>query len=219
MTEVADTAISNDGIGDNGTANAVASIHSGLESQLLVHEENEVFHGNDDAEFTVIEALVSTPGHEDERHPLLFAQVRGGRPSAVCVAVRDGKLLLAQHWRVATDSFEWEFPRSMGTDGEIVSTTAERELLAEAGVHATGRRLLQMIHADTCKLRDSVAVVEVSVDPSDDAGIPRTTESTFAWLRPEEIDQMIADGGIADGTTLAAYLIWKTHRASETGEL
>lgn len=199
----------------NDSVNPVAAIRSGLEPQLLVHDEKEVFHGHDDSEFTVIEATVSAPGNDEDTYPILFAQVRGGQPSAVCVAVRDGKLLLAQHWRIATNSFEWEFPRALGETGEIASATAERELLEEAGVHATSRRLLQTIHADTCKLRDSVAIVEVSVDPAEDAGIPRTTESTFAWLRPEEIDQMIADGSIMDGTTLAAYLIWKTRTADE----
>lgn len=199
----------------NESANPVSAIRSGLEPQLLVHEEKAVFRGNDDAGFTVIEATVSAPGNDEETYPILFAQVRGGQPSAVCVAVRDGKLLLAQHWRIATNSFEWEFPRALGESGEIASATAERELLDEAGVHATGRRLLQMIHADTCKLRDSVAVVEVTVDPAEDAGIPRTTESTFAWLRPEEIDQMIADGGIMDGITLAAYTVWKAHRSAD----
>lgn len=223
----------------NGT---VAAIRTGLESNLIVHDEKVVFQGDDEAQFTVIQADVSVddtpvvagagenaPEGADEAsqvHPILFAQVNGGQPGAVCIAVHEGRLLLARHWRIATDSFEWEFPRSMGAPGEVSGATAERELASEAGVKATSRRLLQMMHADTCKLRDSIAVVELDVDSDslDEAGVLSDGSlaglddldgATLAWLTPEEIDTMIAEGNIMDGITLAAYLIWKTRREAE----
>lgn len=223
----------------NGT---VAAIRTGLESNLIVHDEKVVFQGDDEAQFTVIQADVSVddtpvvagagenaPEGADEAaqvHPILFAQVNGGQPGAVCIAVHEGRLLLARHWRIATDSFEWEFPRSMGAPGEVSGATAERELASEAGVKATSRRLLQMMHADTCKLRDSIAVVELDVDSEslDEAGVLSDGSlaglddldgATLAWLTPEEIDTMIAEGNIMDGITLAAYLIWKTRREAE----
>ncbi|MBT1177873.1 NUDIX domain-containing protein [Bifidobacterium callimiconis] len=236
----------------NGT---VAAIRTGLESNLIVHDEKVVFQGDDEAQFTVIQADVSvddTPvsatanedapetaaehAGDDENaadapqvHPILFAQVNGGQPGAVCIAVHEGRLLLARHWRIATDSFEWEFPRSMGAPGEVSGTTAERELASEAGVKATSRRLLQMMHADTCKLRDSIAVVELDVDSEslDEAGVLADGSlaglddldgATLAWLTPEEIDTMIAEGNIMDGITLASYLIWKTRREVEAEE-
>ena len=237
----------------NGT---VAAIRTGLESNLIVHDEQVVFQGDDEAHFTVIQANVSLGNVEDGNvaglidteseldaesaesdaasenegnrrvHPIFFAQVNGGQPGAVCIAVHDGRLLLARHWRIATDSFEWEFPRSMGAPGEVSGATAERELETEAGVRATSRRLLQMMHADTCKLRDSIAVVELAVDSEslDEAGVLADGSlaglddldgATLAWLTPEEIDTMIAEGNIMDGITLASYLIWKTRREAD----
>ena len=228
---------------NGGADDAMTAIRSGLESQMIVHDEKVVFQGDDESQFTVFQTDVSVEGESGggdgagdgdgtpRTHSVLFAQVRGGQPSAVCIPVRsDGRLLLVRHWRIATDSFEWEFPRSMGVPGEVSGATAERELLAEAGVGTDGRRLLQMIHADTCKLRDSVAVVEAKVsDEENQAGAETAagdaqemqaadgpfradvddTDSRLAWLTPEEIDTMIVEGNIMDGITLAAYLIWK----------
>ncbi|MBW3088992.1 NUDIX domain-containing protein [Bifidobacterium sp. 82T24] len=227
---------------DNAPDNApddVAAIRSGLESGLVVHDERVVFQGGDESQFTVIQADVSVEGRpagaggdgvpataEDgdaATHPILFAQVRGGQPSVVCVAVRDdGRLLLARHWRIATDSFEWEFPRSMGVAGEVASRTAERELETEAGLASSGRRLLQLVHTDTCKIRGSVAVVEVRVDAGQLAEVERAQsrlgeggDSKLAWMTTGEIDDMIAAGNIMDGITLAAYTVWKAQRADD----
>ncbi|KAA8827583.1 NUDIX hydrolase [Bifidobacterium tissieri] len=231
---------------NGGADDAMTAIRSGLESQMIVHDEKVVFQGDDESQFTVFQTDVSVDGESGDgegdgagdgaprTHSVLFAQVRGGQPSAVCIPVRsDGRLLLVRHWRIATDSFEWEFPRSMGVPGEVSGATAERELLAEAGVGTDGRRLLQMIHADTCKLRDSVAVVEAKVSDEEiqsgaeaadnDTQAVRAdndpfradvddTDSRLAWLTPEEIDTMIVEGNIMDGITLAAYLIWKIRR-------
>ena len=236
---------------NGGADDAMTAIRSGLESQMIVHDEKVVFQGDDESQFTVFQTDVSVDGESGDgegegegagdgaprTHSVLFAQVRGGQPSAVCIPVRsDGRLLLVRHWRIATDSFEWEFPRSMGVPGEVSGATAERELFAEAGVGTDGRRLLQMIHADTCKLRDSVAVVEAKVsDEEIQAGAEAAadgaqgaqpvravddpfradvdyTDSRLAWLTPEEIDTMIVEGNIMDGITLAAYLIWKIRR-------
>lgn len=203
-----------------GVDNDVASVRSGLETEFVVNGERVVFEGGDESGFTVIEADVSMTGNRTEgstandHMPILFAQVKGGMPGVVCVAVHDGRLLLARHWRFATDSYEWEFPRSMGVKGLTAGAVAEAELLRETGVRASSRRILQSVHADSCKLRDSIAVVELAVDDvsaeaADDA------DSRLVWLSEEEVEEMIAAGDIMDCITLAAYLIWKTQRSAE----
>ncbi|MBT1167168.1 NUDIX hydrolase [Bifidobacterium simiarum] len=227
--------------------NVVASVRSGLETGFVVNDERVVFEGGDESGFTVIEADVSMAGRPearessadvdeasaaDEHMPILFAQVKGGMPGVVCVAVRDGKLLLARHWRFATDSYEWEFPRSMGMKGMTAGAVAEEELLRETGLRASSRRILQSVHADSCKLRDSIAVVELAVDgqpvdggvgasgagaiDADGGRIPaESRDSRLVWLSEEEIAEMIAAGDIMDCITLAAYLIWRTRRSAE----
>ena len=222
-----------------GVDNDVASVRSGLETEFVINGERVVFEGGDESGFTVIETDVSMTGDRAEgstasaHMPILFAQVKGGMPGVVCVAVRDDRLLLARHWRFATDSYEWEFPRSMGVKGLTAGAVAEAELLRETGVRASSRRILQSVHADSCKLRDSIAVVELTVgDPvsladtdadtvgtaaADVAGttIAGDTDSRLVWLSEEEIEEMIAAGDIMDCITLAAYLIWKTQRSAE----
>ena len=203
-----------------GMDKSIMSVRSGLETGFIVNDERVVFEGQDEAQFTVIEADVSMLGGNEQsidgaeaanHMPILFAQVKGGMPGVVCVAEHDGKLLLVRHWRFATDSYEWEFPRSMGVEGLTAGATAEAELMKEAGVRAVSYRMLQSVHADSCKLRDSIAVVALTMS-DDTADAAETVDSRLVWLTPEEIDDMIAEGNIMDCITLSAYLIWKTQQ-------
>lgn len=180
-------------------------VRSGMQTDLVVRNEEVVFRGDDDAEFTVIRSQIESDGRTT---PVMFAQVRGGQPSVVCVTVRaDGRLLLVRHRRIATDSDEWEFPKSMGEDGQIAGDTAEHEVLRETGIRPLSHRTMQMIHAETCKLRDSVAVVEVKVE-NDRADAAALNDSRLQWLDRGEFDAMVRAGNISDGVTLSAYLIW-----------
>ncbi len=196
----------------------VGDIRTGLETDFVVRGEQVVFQGDDDAQFAVIRADVSPAddagtgdASEDAPvYPVYFAQVRGGQPSVVCVAVRpDGRILLVRHWRIATDSYEWEFPRSLGEPDMIAGATAEYELMKETGIRPLSHRTLQMIHADTGKLRDSIAVVELRV-ASDRADAAMLNDPRLQWLEPAEFDEMVRAGNIMDGVTLSAYLIWRT---------
>ncbi|WP_291531875.1 NUDIX hydrolase [Bifidobacterium sp. UBA4282] len=198
----------------------VSGIRTGMDTDFIVQSEETVFRGGDDAQFEVICANVaraddgetSAEDVSSPSYPMYFAQVRGGQPSVVCVAVRpDGRVLLVRHWRIATNSDEWEFPRSLGEPGLIVGDTAEYELMKETGIRSLSHHTLQMIHADTGKLRDSIAVVElrVSADRADAAAL---NDPRLQWLDCNEFEDMVRAGNIMDGITLSAYLIWKSHR-------
>lgn len=200
-----------------------SDIRTGMDTDFIVLNEEVVFRGNDDAQFEVIRADVARAGEvlddgaddgdgSQSSRPMYFAQVRGGQPSVVCVAVRpDGRILVVRHWRIATNSDEWEFPRSLGEPARIAGDTAEYELMKETGIRPLSRQTLQMIHADTGKLRDSIAVVELEVS-SDQADVAVLNDSRLQWLDCGEFEEMVRAGNIMDGITLAAYLIWKTRR-------
>ena len=85
----------------------------------------------------------------------------------------------------------------------IAGATAEYELMKETGIRPLSHRTMQMIHADTGKLRDSIAVVELRV-ASDRA------DAAMLNVEPAEFDEMVRAGNIMDGVTLSAYLIWRT---------
>lgn len=135
---------------------------------------------------------------------------------AVCIAIKEEKILLARHWRATTESHEWEFPRGMGEQGETVEQTAQRELLEETGITASTTTLLGHIHADTGILRDDIAVAVLAIT---DEKTTRTTDGELEdirWVEPATLDTMIAHNEIRDGITLAAYLLWGTlHRLSK----
>ena len=185
----------------------VSGIRTGMDTDFIVQSEETVFRGGDDAQFEVICANVaraddgetSAEDASSPSYPMYFAQVRGGQPSVVCVAVRpDGRILLVRHWRIATNSDEWEFPRSLGEPGLIVGDTAEYELMKETGIRPLSHRT-------------SIAVVELQVS-SDRADAAMLNDPRLQWLDCGEFEDMVRAGNIMDGITLSAYLIWKVHR-------
>jgi 8-oxo-dGTP pyrophosphatase MutT (NUDIX family) len=116
-----------------------------------------------------------------------------------------------------------------GLDHDAVDT-ALRELREETGiiVERDAAEFLQIIHADTGVLRDSVAIVSVQVSRDDvvsDPGSGTTADgettgdgtvgkgitdwelSNMRWVPAGTMETMIAAGEIRDGITLAAWCI------------
>ncbi|VWQ21508.1 hypothetical protein BIFLH277_01292 [Bifidobacterium longum subsp. longum] len=92
------------------------AVHDG-EPPLKVLGKKVMYQEQGGADFAVTQVAledVATGNH----FAVHYASVKGARPGAVCVAERDGRVLLARHWRVSTESWEWEFPRGMGEPGE-----------------------------------------------------------------------------------------------------
>lgn len=174
-----------------------------------------VYREQGGVDFTVARADVRDI-RTDQRFPMHYVSVKRGRTGAVCVAERNGRLLLARHWRLAINAWEWEFPRGMGEAGEDPARTAIRELKEETGLSTSPAQAtcLQHMHADAGVLQDDIAVVRIALTGYDDPTVTETdwelTEQT--WCTPEQIDGMIERGEIADGITLAAYTIWRHRR-------
>lgn len=85
---------------------------------------------------------------------------------------------------------------------------------------ADSSRILQYIHADTGVLKDSIAVVSLVVETSENtigenAAVQREHDWELAhmhWIKIADIETMIAQGMFNDAITLAAYAIWKTNK-------
>lgn len=188
------------------------------EPPLIVRDERLVFQENGGAGFTVTAVDAVT---RDTHTPLIFhiASIKKGHPGAVCVAVHhssqeheessDCHILLARHWRMATNEWAWEFPRGMGEADESAEQTAVRELSEETGIHADESQvhILQTIHADTGVLRDNIAIAHIALS----AEMPMEDHdwelADLQWLSPEDITTLIATGQITDGITLAAFSV------------
>nr|WP_232348395.1 MULTISPECIES: NUDIX hydrolase [Bifidobacterium] len=156
---------------------------------------------------------------------LHVASVKQGQPGVICVAVveQGGEdfYLIARHWRVAVEDWLWEFPRGMGEQGENPQTTAIRELHEETGLWAQPDAVHQLhrLHADAGVLQDDVRVMEIRLD--DVSSIPVVDSvnqggdwelEDLHWLRSADITNMIRDGRLIDGPTIAAFSIREIDR-------
>ena len=179
----------------------------------------KVFEEAGGADFTVtaVDVKVRDTGANMTLH---VASVKQSRPGVVCVTVveRGGEdfYLIARHWRVAVEDWLWEFPRGMGEQGENPQTTAIRELHEETGLWAQpdAVRQLHRLHADAGVIQDDVRVMEIRLD--DVSSIPVLDSvkqggdwelEDLQWLRSADITNMIRDGRLIDGPTIAAFSI------------
>lgn len=193
----------------------------GLRSSGPLQEikRRKVFEEAGGADFTVtaVDVKVRDTGAGMTLH---VASVKHGQPGVICVTVveQGGEdfYLIARHWRVAVEDWLWEFPRGMGEQGENPLTTAIRELHEETGLRAQpdAVRQLHRLHADAGVLQDDVRVMEIRLD--DVASIPvvdgvnqgRDWElEDLQWLRSADIANMIRDGRLIDGPTIAAFSV------------
>ncbi|WP_156149613.1 NUDIX hydrolase [Bifidobacterium mellis] len=151
---------------------------------------------------------------------LHVASVKQGRPGVICVTVveRGGEdfYLIARHWRVAVEDWLWEFPRGMGEQGENPQTTAIRELHEETGLWAQPDtvRQLHRLHADAGVLQDDVRVMEIRLDHVSSIPVLDSVKQggdweleDLQWLRSADITNMIREGQLIDGLTIAAFSI------------
>ena len=196
----------------------------GSTSPLQEIRRRKVFEEAGGADFTVtaVDVKVRDTGADMTLH---VASVKQGQPGVICVAVveQGGEdfYLIARHWRVAVEDWLWEFPRGMGEQGEDPQTTAIRELHEETGLWAQPDAVHQLhrLHADAGVLQDDVRVMEIRLD--DVSSIPVVDSvnqggdwelEDLHWLRSADITNMIRDGRLIDGPTIAAFSIREIDR-------
>ncbi|MEJ5921723.1 NUDIX hydrolase [Bifidobacterium thermophilum] len=216
---------------DNNNDDVVAPVEDGV-PPLIVSDEHVVYRDYFAADYTVFEcqATVRETGETFRMHT---TEVSGGRTGAACIVrlestTVDGSVaaryLIARHWRVSTHAWGWEFPRGMGEEHESAEETAQRELKEETGISVPLEcvKVVQLIHADTGVLRDSIAVAEIAVADTDIASRSaknRTGGTDWElrnahWVDANTLRAMIANGEITDGITLACWAIHECRESS-----
>lgn len=141
-----------------------------------------------------------------------YARVIYSNPeSSGCIAVvrRAGQFGLLRIFRHAPRRWSLEFPRGYAEDCTLTpEENVRKELSEELGVAAEecSVTFLGNVRTDT-GLSNGCAQIflaefkdTVCVHPADDEGI-----GGFVWAGEEELRQMICDGEITDGLTLAAF--------------
>jgi ADP-ribose pyrophosphatase len=143
-------------------------------------------------------------GKEGEYH---FVHTGG---SVVIVPVReDGRILMNRQYRYVLDAESVEFPGGGMRDGEDAETIAHKELVEEGGVDGTLAKIGAF--APYNGIADEICHVFLARDvrPSTEHAPDETEEFEHAWKTPEEVDALIAEGGVSDAMTIAAWTLAK----------
>ncbi|MFI2640887.1 NUDIX hydrolase [Streptomyces sp. NPDC018610] len=129
----------------------------------------------------------------------------GASPGVVVLPLLgpEGLVVLVEHHRHATRERHWEVVRGFGDPGATDEENVTRELREEISASPTAVIALGDLHPDTGLLAHRVRLYAARVDglgdPERGEGIRRIVTVTAA-----EAEEMVADGRISDGFTVAA---------------
>ena len=127
---------------------------------------------------------------------------------ALVIPRRDGRLCLIRQYRYTVGAWRWEFPQgSVDRSGDPVpmAQVAAQELREEAGLVAAELVPLGLFHElyGLCPSRCHVFLADVG-----ESGIPEPEDTEIldepAWVTPSEFWQLVRQGEISDGPSIAA---------------
>jgi len=127
-------------------------------------------------------------------------------PGAGSVSIKDDRVLLLWRHRFITDTWGWEIPLGKIDPGEDPAHAAARETEEETGWRPAALTPLLRI-VPTAGLSDSVHHVYLARD-AERTGPPQDAyeSSEIAWVPLDRLPELISQGQISSGTTLAALL-------------
>ncbi|WP_225830695.1 NUDIX hydrolase [Streptomyces sp. NK08204] len=114
----------------------------------------------------------------------------------------EGKIVLIEHYRHATRSRHWEVVRGFGDPGATAEENVARELEEEISARPAAVIPLGDVHPDTGLLGHKVQLYAARVDG---VGRLETGEAITraVTVTAAEAEEMVADGRITDGFTIA----------------
>ncbi|GGY67838.1 hypothetical protein GCM10010300_08570 [Streptomyces olivaceoviridis] len=129
----------------------------------------------------------------------------GSSPGVVVLPLLgpERRVVLIEHHRHATRSRHWEVVRGFGEPGATPTENVTRELREEIATTPTEVIPLGELHPDTGLLAHEVLLYAASVDG---IGAVERGEAIHraVTVTPAEAEEMVADGRITDGFTIAA---------------
>ncbi len=135
-------------------------------------------------------------------------------PSVFIIPVMpDGRILLIKMFRYPTQMESWEIPAGSRNPDEEAIAAAVREFTEETGYAAGSWEHLgtfQTSNSKTDGLGD--AFVCTNIVPADGHDQLEEGISQTRLVTQDELADMIADGEITDGSTLAPLMMWLANR-------
>jgi ADP-ribose pyrophosphatase len=132
-----------------------------------------------------------------------------GAAGAVMLTLRDGNVLLRRVFRHATRAWELECPRGFREVNTDIADTVRAEVREEIGLTVTDIEPLGSICGDTGLIAGMTEAFFVQVGGGDLDPIPDSHEAfgDLEVLPLQRLAQLLADGAIRDGYTLAAITL------------
>ncbi|MFF9090873.1 NUDIX hydrolase [Streptomyces sp. NPDC014991] len=129
----------------------------------------------------------------------------GSSPGVVVLPLAgpEKRVVLIEHHRHATRSRHWEVVRGFGDPGATPEQNVARELREEISATATAVIPLGELHPDTGLLGHKVALYAAWVDGVGEVEQGEAIRRAIT-VTPAEAEEMVADGRITDGFTVAA---------------
>jgi 8-oxo-dGTP pyrophosphatase MutT (NUDIX family) len=171
----------------------------------IVHREKPLY---EDEWLDIRLADVELPDGRHLEHRLIRTS-----PSAGCVALRDGRVLLLWRNRFITGTWGWEIPVGMVEPGEDPAHAAARETEEETGWRPGPLTPLLRVEP-TPGISDSVHHVYLA-DGAEHIGPPQDAfeSDDIGWVPLADVPTLVSRGEISTGTTLAALLYVCTRRS------
>lgn len=160
----------------------------------------------DDPYVVIFRDLVEFPGGFRNGYIRLYnrAYLEGGAAGVVMLPEMDGKLLLMHQFRHATRSWHWEVPRGFGEPGVQAEDQARVEIEEEISGEIAELTNLGLYFNNTGLEGNPIYLFLAKMSSVGEPKLKFGVDK-FIWVSVSELEQMIADGEITDGFTIAAY--------------
>ncbi len=160
----------------------------------------------DDPYIIALRDLVEFPGGYRNGYIRIYnrALLENGAAGVVVLPIKDEKILLIKHYRHATRSSHWEIPRGFGQPGVDAPTQAIKEISEEIEGVVESLVDLGILYNNTGLEGNPIHLFLARLASVGQVEHQEAIE-IYRWVSLERFEQMIADGEINDGFTLAAY--------------
>lgn len=146
---------------------------------------------------------------------------QGGREGVIVVARHAGDILLVRQFRDVVGEELWELPRGFGqpddagrgpgTSDAALVAAATRELREETGLELLDASFCGRWWPDSGLLAGSVGVVTGRVPRLETQGPTDGEVAATRWVPEGDIDELVVNGTIRDGLSLAAIMACRAH--------
>jgi ADP-ribose pyrophosphatase len=153
----------------------------------------------------ILRDLVEFPdGHRCGYTRAIHRANMSGRYGVIILPTLENRVLLISHFRHSTRQWHLEVPRGYGETGLSSAENAYKELEEEIGAETSGLISLGSIYPETGLESQKVELFLAKLVSVKSPNVYEGIES-FSWVTVKELEEMIANGDVSDGFTIAAY--------------